>query len=151
MVKILDPCCRSTPILLPSPLLPSPLLLAWREQRRQWGGNGSSREPTSPLLRQWMRESRRTEGSRRGGKEERGRGGTTDGEGKCGESGGAARQRDEKKDWASELVRSGTLGFISPLIPDTFGSIPDMSGIRGLAQVVPKDIFSLTIPFSVIY
>ena len=44
----------------------------------------------------------------------------------------------------------GTLGFIAPLIPDTSGSIPDTSGIRGLAQVIPKSVFSLPIPFSII-
>ena len=73
-----------------------------------------------------------------------------DGEGKCGESGSAARQRDEKKDWATELGRRGTLGFIVSLIPDTSGSMPDMSGIRELAQIIPKCVFSLLIPFSVI-
>ena len=41
------------------------------------------------------------------------------------------------------LGRRGTLGFIAPLIPNT-------SGIRGLAQVIPKSVFSLPIPFSVI-
>ena len=66
-----------------------------------------------------------------------------DGEGKCGESGGAARQRDEKKDWATELGRRGTLGYIVSLMPDT-------SGIRELAQIIPKCVFSLPIPFSVI-
>ena len=97
-----------------------------------------------------MRETQRTEGSWRGGKEERGRGGTADSEGECGESGGAATQRDEKKDWATELARRGTLGFIVPLIPNTSGSIPDTSGIHGLAQDIPKCVFSLPIPFSVI-
>ena len=48
------------------------------------------------------------------------------------------------------LGQRGTLGFIVPLIPDTSGSIPDTSGIRGLAQVIPKSVFSLPIPFSVI-
>ena len=48
------------------------------------------------------------------------------------------------------LGRRGTLGFIAPLIPDTSGRIPDMSGIRGLAQNIPKCVFSLPNPFSVI-
>ena len=48
------------------------------------------------------------------------------------------------------LGRRGTLGFIAPLIPDTSGSIPDTSGIRGLGQIIPKSVFSLPIPFSVI-
>ena len=39
--------------------------------------------------------------------------------------------------------RRGTLGFIVLLIPDT-------SGIRGLAQIIPKRVFSLPIPFSII-
>ena len=90
-----------------------------------------------------MRESQRTEGSRRGGKEDRGRGGTADGEGESGENGGTAGQKDEKNDWASELDRRGTFGFIAPLIPDT-------SGIRRLAQLIPKRVFSLPIPLSVI-
>ena len=46
--------------------------------------------------------------------------------------------REEKLTWLKGYVR-----FITPLIPDT-------SGICGLAQIVPKDIFSLPIPFSVI-
>ena len=41
------------------------------------------------------------------------------------------------------LGRRGMLGFIAPLIPDT-------SGIRGLAQLIPKGVFSLPIPFSVV-
>ena len=146
-MKILDPCCRCAPILLPSPLLPSPCLA---RTKTIMGWQWVQQRANTPLLRQWMRESRRTEGSRRGGKEERGRGGTTDGEGKCGESGGAARQRDEKKDWATELGQRGTLGYIVSLIPDTSGSIPDTSSIRGLAQFIPKCVFSLPIPFSVI-
>ena len=40
--------------------------------------------------------------------------------------------------------------FIVPLIPDTSGSIPDTSGIHGLAQVILKTVFSLPIPFSII-
>ena len=48
------------------------------------------------------------------------------------------------------LGRRGTLGFIAPLIPDTSGSIPDTSGIRGLGQIIPKSVFSLPIHFSVI-
>ena len=51
-----------------------------------------------------------------------------------------------KSVWA-EGVRSV---FIVPLIPDTSGSIPDTSGIRGLAQAIPKCVFSLPIPFSII-
>ena len=50
----------------------------------------------------------------------------------------------------TSLGRRGTSGFIVPLIPDTSGSIPDTSGIRGLAQIIPKSVFSLPIPFSVI-
>ena len=41
------------------------------------------------------------------------------------------------------LGRRGTSVFIVPLIPDT-------SGIRGLAQLLPKKVFSLPIPFSVV-
>ena len=48
-----------------------------------------------------------------------------------------------KSVWA-EGVRSV---FIVPLIPDTSGSIPDTSGIRGLAQIIPNHDFSLPIPF----
>ena len=84
---------------------------------RQW----VQQRANTPLLRLRMRESQRTEGSRRGGKEDRGRGGTADGEGESGENGGTAGQKDEKNDWASELDRRGTFGFIAPLIPDTFG------------------------------
>ena len=43
----------------------------------------------------------------------------------------------------TSLGRRGTSGFIVPLIPDT-------SDIRGLAQVIPKSVFSLPIPFLVI-
>ena len=48
----------------------------------------------------------------------------------------------------TSLGRRGT--SIVPLIPDTSGSIPDTSGICGLAQIIPKSVFSLPIPFSVI-
>ena len=139
-MKILDPCCRGTPILLPSPLLPSPCLARSKTTK---GRQRVQQRANTPLLRLRMRESQWIEGSRRGGKEERGRVGTADREGECGESGGAAGQKDEKNDWASELDRRGTFGFIAPLIPDT-------SGIRGLAQIIPKSVFSLPIPFSVI-
>ena len=37
----------------------------------------------------------------------------------------------------------GTLCLIAPLIPDT-------SGIRGLAQIIPKGVFALPISFFVI-
>ena len=50
----------------------------------------------------------------------------------------------------TSLGRWGTSGFIAPLIPDTSGSIPDTSGIRELAQFIPKYVFSLPIPFSII-
>ena len=41
------------------------------------------------------------------------------------------------------LGQKGMLCLIAPLIPDT-------SGIRGLAQIIPKSVSSLPIPFSVI-
>ena len=50
----------------------------------------------------------------------------------------------------SGLGRRGNFVFIVPLIPDMFGSIPDTSGIRGLAQFFPKKVFSLPIPFSIV-
>ena len=40
--------------------------------------------------------------------------------------------------------------FIVPLIPDTSGIIPDTSGIRGLAQIIPRCVLTLPIPFSVV-
>ena len=43
----------------------------------------------------------------------------------------------------TSLGRRGMTGFIVPLIPDT-------SVIRGLAQIIPKSVFSLPIPFSII-
>ena len=51
-----------------------------------------------------------------------------------------------KSVWA-EGVRSV---FIVPLIPDTSGSIPDTSGIHGLAQTIPKCVLTLPNPFSVV-
>ena len=51
-----------------------------------------------------------------------------------------------KSVWA-EGVRSV---FIVPLIPDTSGRIPDTSGIRGLAQIIPKCVLTLPNPFSVV-
>ena len=50
----------------------------------------------------------------------------------------------------TSLGQRGTSGFIAPLIPDTSGSIPDTSGIHGLAQLIPKGVFSLPIPFPVV-
>ena len=41
------------------------------------------------------------------------------------------------------LGRRGNSIFIVPLIPDT-------SGIRGLAQIIPKYVLTLPIPFSVV-
>ena len=53
-----------------------------------------------------------------------------------------------------ETDKSGLKGvllvFIVPLIPDTSGSIPDTSGIRGLAQIIPKYVLTLPNPFSVV-
>ena len=46
----------------------------------------------------------------------------------------------KETDWSGP---KGYFCFLVPLIPDT-------SGIRGLAQVVPKGVFSLPIPFYVI-
>ena len=60
------------------------------------------------------------------------------------------RLRGEEGRWLVGLEEASLFGpkgyapvFIVPLIPDT-------SGIRGLAQIIPKNVFSLPIPFSVI-
>ena len=50
----------------------------------------------------------------------------------------------------TSLGRRGTSVFIVPLIPDTSGRIPDTSGIRGLAQIIPRCVLTLPIPFSVV-
>ena len=48
------------------------------------------------------------------------------------------------------LGQRGTSVCIVPLIPDTSGRIPDTSGIRGLAQIIPRCVLTLPIPFSVV-
>ena len=65
--------------------------------------------------------------------------------------------RGEEGRWLVGLEEASLFGlkgyapvFIVPLIPDTSGSIPDTSGIHGLAQFISKCVFSLPIPFSVI-
>ena len=67
------------------------------------------------------------------------------------------RLRGEEGRWLVGLEEASLFGpkgyalfFIDPLIPDTSGSIPDTSGIRGLAQAIPKCVFSLPILFSII-
>ena len=67
------------------------------------------------------------------------------------------RLRGEEGRWLVGLEEASLFGpkgyalfFIVPLIPDTSGRIPDTSGIRGLAQIIPRCVLTLPIPFSVV-
>ena len=54
-------------------------------------------------------------------------------------------QEEEKPNLAEGVL----VVFIAPLILDTSGSIPDTSGICGLAVLVPNFIHLIPIPFSI--